>query len=500
MVARLGPHATLRCQVESPATRDVIPLWVYESGVFTTPVKDTTLAYFGQKTIQVEEPEALVDLQLKTSGPGLVGEAYPVNLIITSKGHLLKSGELDVFLGALPPTSSTTPRYLAPTSSGTDDAELLIADPEAPEGSYTKLSGSLPVPPLEVDQTWSTTVFVRRGEPKSVHLTGLLAYQTTDASSGTDDEEGSPGHTFRVESSARLECEEALEVSYQFVAPFRKDYLLPSGLPGQAKPVVIALPLNEPSALVVTVKNASSVSVSLLSIRVDEKSATDCTVRKAGSPISSAGVTLSSSDVFSQLFHVRPLKAATLEIGTIAFSWRRAAAAESSEAADQSEHPESSLSTSSQRSPMTRFFAMSAVVVESPPLVVTFDCPPYGLLGVPFACSIKIENGTKNLQEVTFSVFDTQSFIFAGAHTDTLAILPKSHHTLSYKLVPIAAGMQQLPQVRFTSTRYNAGFQPSPLSTQLFVYPSAPNMKSSVPNEHSRSSNESVNMMAGSVK
>jgi hypothetical protein len=109
-------------------------------------------------------------------------------------------------------------------------------------------------------------------------------------------------------------------------------------------------------------------------------------------------------------------------------------------------------------------------------------------------CSIKIRNGTNNLQEVTFSVFDTQSFIFAGAHTDTLAILPKSTHNLSYKLVPIAAGMQQLPQVRFTSARYPAGFQPSPLSTQLFIYPAAPKAKSPMVNELPLASSEGLNM------
>ncbi|CAM6085659.1 unnamed protein product [Calypogeia fissa] len=493
VVARVGPHATLRCQVESPATRDVIPLWIYEPGLYTTPVKDTTLAYFGQKTIQVEEPEALVDVQLKTSGPGLVGEAYPVSLVVVSKGHKLKSGELDAHLGTLPSASSATPRFGAPTpASIRDGMELLVADSEE-QGSYMPFSGPLLVPPLEVDQSWSTTMFVRWLEPKSVNLIGLLGYQTEGSSAS--EEEGKARHIFRVETSVHLECEEALDVSYQYVAPFRKDYLLPSGLaPGQPKPA-IALPLNEASALVVTVKNASSVSVRLLSANVLEKSTEDCTVRKAGSHIDSTGVILSSSEVFSQLFHVRPSTASTLDIGTIELSWQRA---EASEAANQSDMPEGSLSSAGRfPSPLVRYFPMSPVLVEAPPLVVTFDCPPYGLLGVPFMCSIKVQNGTDNLQEVSFSVFDTQSFIFAGAHSDTLAILPKCTHTLSYKLVPIAAGMQQLPQVRFTSTRYSAGFQPSPLSTQLFIYPNAPHVNSQLLSEQSRTSTESVNMKAG---
>lgn len=53
VVAHLGPHATIRCQVESVSTREEIPFWKSEPGIDAPPLTDPTLASSGQKVIQV---------------------------------------------------------------------------------------------------------------------------------------------------------------------------------------------------------------------------------------------------------------------------------------------------------------------------------------------------------------------------------------------------------------------------------------------------------------
>lgn len=53
VVARFGPDATIRCQVESPGTREEIPFWKYDLGLDTPPLADPILANYGQKVIQV---------------------------------------------------------------------------------------------------------------------------------------------------------------------------------------------------------------------------------------------------------------------------------------------------------------------------------------------------------------------------------------------------------------------------------------------------------------
>jgi hypothetical protein len=87
---------------------------------------------------------------------------------------------------------------------------------------------------------------------------------------------------------------------------------------------------------------------------------------------------------------------------------------------------------------------------------------------------IKIRNQTRLLQEVKFSLADAQSFVLSGSHSDTVFVLPKSEHTLSYKLVPLASGSQQLPRVTVTSARYSATFQPAIAASTVFIFPSKP--------------------------
>jgi hypothetical protein len=114
------------------------------------------------------------------------------------------------------------------------------------------------------------------------------------------------------------------------------------------------------------------------------------------------------------------------------------------------------------------------VSVEEPPLVVSMECPPYAILGIPFTFYVKIHNSTSLLQEIKYSLVDSQNFVFSGAHNHAAFILPKSEHIVSHKLVPLGSGSQQLPKITVTSVRYSAALTPSASAATVFVYPSEP--------------------------
>jgi hypothetical protein len=114
------------------------------------------------------------------------------------------------------------------------------------------------------------------------------------------------------------------------------------------------------------------------------------------------------------------------------------------------------------------------VHIEEPPLVVSIECPPYAILGVPFTFYVKVHNSTSLLQEIKYSLVDSQNFVFSGAHNHAAFILPKTEHTVSHKLVPLGSGSQQLPKITVTSVRYSAALTPPTAATTVFVYPSEP--------------------------
>lgn len=96
VIAKMGPHFSICCRAESPASMDHLPLWKYEDRMETYPTKDPALALSGQKAIQVEEPDPEVDLHLGASGPAFVGETFMLPVTLTSKGHEVHSGELKI--------------------------------------------------------------------------------------------------------------------------------------------------------------------------------------------------------------------------------------------------------------------------------------------------------------------------------------------------------------------------------------------------------------------
>lgn len=59
VVAHLGPHATIHCEVENVSTREDIPFWKSEPGVDAPPLANPALASSGQKVIQVSFKDTL---------------------------------------------------------------------------------------------------------------------------------------------------------------------------------------------------------------------------------------------------------------------------------------------------------------------------------------------------------------------------------------------------------------------------------------------------------
>lgn len=442
---------------------------------------------------QVEEPEALVELSLEAPVPGLVGEAFPVYITIHSTGHSIQAGDLEVYFSPSGITEGNSSSASPSTLTSPAQAELLICgDGSEGKDDFVKFTGLVEVPAINIGDSWSTVIYVRWLEPKQVTLMTTFVYQST--------EEGRSDYQYRLHKSKEIDCVEALAIQHHYMAPFRRDALLLGSLETDHKGGHVpaaALALKESSILVVTLKNTCPIPLSISRIGVTEEDESKCLVRMSGckgppgattsqssratgssddsgTEAESIGVTLAPEELFTQLFWVHPLVTSTsLLVGTVYVRWQREVSSLSTEQLS-SEVPLQQLKA--RANSVYRQLQLSRIMVESPPLVITLDCPPHAVLGKPFAMSIKVQNMTSTLQEIAFAVVDSTSFIFSGAHSDTVSILPKAAHCLSYRLIPISSGMQQLPRVRITSTWYSAGFQPSSLSTQLFVFPSTPTL------------------------
>ncbi|KAJ7556794.1 hypothetical protein O6H91_05G099000 [Diphasiastrum complanatum] len=522
--AHIGPHATICCQVESPATRESIPLWIFEPGFDLLPFMDIDLAFLGQKVTQVEEPEALIDVTINTSSAGLVGELFSVPISLKSRGHAINQGELEVYIstysasGSLEaqPSSPIDPVVAAP-------AELLIlGNPRSDSLSQTaldgdanilqKVTGPIKIASVPVDQGCSIPLYVRWFEAQSITLVVSLSYAAEDSMERKD----LAPHRFWLQRNIQLECEEPLRVSHHFTAPYRRDLLLPDSLSNEktsSSSKAVVLPSNERSMLVVTAKNICSTSISLLSVEIEEKDKSACQINiakqaslqakvhiQAGllnemsseresvelpsktSKGSSVSIELLPGETFTQLFWVHPaIISNSLDLGVICCTWKRKQEQETKVSEEVDIIGMKSLSLLKEGDgccldfpwSVTSRVQMSAVSVEETPLVLMLDCPPYALLGVPFLLFFRIHNRTRALQEVKFSVLDAQGFLFSGASRDLISVLPLSTHIVSLKLVPLASGIQQLPQITLSASRFSASFQPSPSSTQIFVFPSS---------------------------
>lgn len=440
-----------------------LPLWKFEDRVEASPTKDPALAFSGQKATQVEEADPQVDLKLDSVGPALVGENFMLPVTITSKGHSIYSGELKINLVDTRGGGLLSPRDTEASSTDNLHVELLgLSGLESEDESQSSSDnirkiqhsfGLISVPFLSVGDTWSCSLEIRWHRPKPIMLYVSLGYSPND---------GAP--KVHVHKSLQIEGKTPLGISNRFMLPFRRDPLLLSKI----KPVpdtdqLPLLPANETSILIVSAKNCAEVPLRLLSLSIepdddDVAKSNRCTIQHGEEDFTDPAFIVPGGE-FKKVFSVIPDMNTTskLKMGSVCLKWRRDFG---------SSRPTSSEVLTKQRLP--------DVQVESPPLAVSLECPPHAILGEPFTYYVRIHNQTKLLQEVKFSLADSQSFVLSGSHSDTVFVLPKSEHVLGYKLVPLASGSLHLPKVTLTSLRYSAGFQPSISASTIFVFPSKP--------------------------
>uniref|UniRef100_A0A6N2N2Y9 Trafficking protein particle complex subunit 11 domain-containing protein n=1 Tax=Salix viminalis TaxID=40686 RepID=A0A6N2N2Y9_SALVM len=467
VIAKMRPHFTICCGAESPASMEDLPLWKFEDRAETFPIKDPALAFSGQKAAQVEEPEPQVDLILGATGPALVGECFAIPVTVVCKDHAIFSGELKINLVDVKGGGLFSPREEEPFSMDSHHVELLgVSGPEGEDESLVgpdkikkiqQSFGLVSVPVLKHGESWSCKLEIKWHRPKPVMLFVSLGY--------FPDNNESTSQRIHVHKSLQIEGKTAVVFSHQFMLPFRQDPLLLSrikSVPGSDQ--LASLPLNENSVLVISAKNSSEVPLLLqsMSIEVDDGIERPCTLQHSGMDLLSPAH-LVPGEEFKKVFTVIPgVEYTSLDLGSVCLRWRR-----------NSEKEDLSTSDAIKDWVLTKH-KLPNVKVESFPLVLSLECPPYAVLGDPFMFLIKIQNQTQLLQEVKFSLADAQSFVLSGSHSDTVFVLPKSEHTLSYKLVPLASGSQQLPRVTVTSARYSATFQPSVTASTVFIFPSKP--------------------------
>uniref|UniRef100_A0A5B7A4W4 Putative trafficking protein particle complex subunit 11 n=1 Tax=Davidia involucrata TaxID=16924 RepID=A0A5B7A4W4_DAVIN len=471
VIARMGPHFTICCRAESPASLNDLPLWKFEDRVETFPTKDPGLAFSGQKFTQVEEPDPQVDLKLGASGPALVGESFIVPVTVASKGHAIHSGELKINLVDTRVGGLLSPREVEPFSSDNLHVELLsVSGLECEDESQTGMDnirkiqhsfGLISVPYINVGDSWSCKLEIKWHRPKPVMLYVSLGYSAHSSEPGAQ--------KIHVHKSLQIEGKTAVSISHRFMLPFRRDPLLLSKI----KPVpdsdqMPSLPLNETSILIVSAKNCTEVPLQLLSMSIemeDDGSGRSCILQHGSEDLIDPAL-LVPGEEFKKVFSVIPTaNFSKLEMGTVCLRWRRDSGLE-----------EQSGPNAAASEVLTKH-RLPDVNVELAPLVVSLECPPHAILGHPFTYFVRIQNQTQLLQEIKFSLADSQSFVLSGCHNDTIFVLPKSEHILGYKLVPLASGSQQLPRVTVTAMRYSAGFQPSIAASTVFVFPSNPHFK-----------------------
>eukprot|EP00850_Spirogloea_muscicola_P017600 SM000153S01589 [mRNA] locus=s153:65187:74651:- [translate_table: standard] len=485
VVACIGPHASISWQVDAFGAvlgEEVALPWATEAAAPHLPALRLELASEGHRAVQVEEPRPLVDVILDCAGPGLVGECLPARVGVASRGHSVLGGELRLALAPLAEAAATEP---ARTSGETLPIRILVRDDSGNGAAVLRDSPSiLAVPDIAAGGQWFSDVYLRWQEPIGVRLTASITYTAADSEEG-----GGHGRRFEAQKSMHAQCEDALLASCRLVAPCRQASLLPGAAAASvAGGSSEALAIEEPCTLVATVRSGASTPITLLSVCFEEADPASCSVVPAGSGSdhdasnelgwdllkgggSMAGVELAQEATFVRLFNVTALVASPhLLLGSLILRWRRA-------------QPTAALGCSGNggggqpSEVVTMRVKVPPVLTEAACLTATLVTPDLALLGRPFHASMTIANNTPLLQEVAFSVADSGSFLFAGARTGTISILPHSSHNLPLCLVPLTSGMLALPQLQLHATRYRAAFRASQDSSKLFAHPSVPASK-----------------------
>ncbi|PNY17153.1 hypothetical protein L195_g013891, partial [Trifolium pratense] len=488
VIAKIGSHFAICCRAESPASLDSLPLWTLEDCIQTVPIKDPVLVFSGQKSTQVEEPDPQVDLVLGSSGPALVGEVFLVPVTLVSKGHDVYSGELKINLVDVKGGGLFSPRD-SPYSTESHHVQLLgISGPEGEDDSHLDSDnikkiqqsfGLISVPFIKNGDSWSCRLEIKWHRPKPIMLYVSLGY--------TPNNNESNAQMVHVHQNLQIEGNTAIVINHNYLMPFRRDPLLlaknkQTSESDQNKQVSESdqkkqasesdqpesLPSNQKSVFIVSAKNCSEVPLRLKSISIEEEDGVErtCSIQHGNEDLSNPAL-LVAGEEFKKVFSISSnMNTSKLKLGTVCLRWRRDLGV-----------GEKCASTTTLSSWVVTKEKVPDKNVELPPLIVSMECPPYAILGDPFTYYIRILNQTQLLQEIKYSLADAQSFVLCGYHNDTVYVLPKSEHIVSYKLVPLASGMQQLPRFSMTSVRYSAAYQPSNSSNSVFVFPSKPNFK-----------------------
>ncbi|GAU35518.1 hypothetical protein TSUD_155490 [Trifolium subterraneum] len=488
VIAKIGSHFAICCRAESPASLDSLPLWTLEDCIQTVPIKDAVLVFSGQKSTQVEEPDPEVDLVLGSSGPALVGEVFLVPVTLVSKGHDVYSGEMKINLVDVKGGGLFSPRD-SPYSTESHHVQLLgISGPEGEDDSHLNSDnikkiqqsfGLISVPFIKNGDSWSCRLEIKWHRPKPIMLYVSLAY--------TPNNNESNAQMVHVHKNLQIEGNTAIVINHNYLMPFRRDPLLlaknkqtlESDQNKQASESELnkqasesdqpeSLPSNQKSVLIISAKNCSEIPLRLKSISIEDEDGVErtCSIQHGNEELSNPALLVAGKE-FKKVFSVSSnMNTSKLKLGTVCLRWRRDLGV-----------GEKCASTATLSSWVVTKEKLPDKNVELPPLIVRMECPPYAILGDPFTYYIRILNQTQLLQEIKYSLADAQSFVLCGYHNDTVYVLPKSEHIVSYKLVPLASGMQQLPKFSMTSVRYSAAYQPSNSSNSVFVFPSKPNFK-----------------------
>lgn len=446
-------------------------MWKYENQPETYPTLDPALSLSGQKSIQVEEPNPLVDLTVNSTSPALVGEVFQIPVHVVSTGHVIRAGELKINLV----DARGGGMLMSPRETDDSDAhhvELLSISglPEEKEdASKTDLLeetetdvikkiqysfGVVSVPVLKKGDSWSCNLDIRWHRPKSVMLYVSLGYNPGDADQRVN-----------VHRSLQIEGKVPFLINHRFMMPFRREPLLISNVrsmitPGEEQKVSLAL--KENNIVIISAKNCNEVPLNLVSMKVLPESGTDSSeklfeVQEISGISDKHNTRFVPGEEFRGVFSVTPLVAnPNFSLGVVCLEWMR-----------ENQNQDQSQNVSTKHS-------LPRVCVEEPPLVAAIECPPFAIVGAPFSLYIKVKNTTSLLQEIKYSLGDSQNFVFCGAHVHSASVLPGKEHVLSYKFVAFTSGSQQLPRITITSVRYSAQLNPSVAASTIFVYPTEP--------------------------
>eukprot|EP01006_Ploeotia_vitrea_P015152 TRINITY_DN42354_c0_g1_i1.p1 TRINITY_DN42354_c0_g1~~TRINITY_DN42354_c0_g1_i1.p1 ORF type:complete len:767 (-),score=35.04 TRINITY_DN42354_c0_g1_i1:74-2374(-) len=85
------------------------------------------------------------------------------------------------------------------------------------------------------------------------------------------------------------------------------------------------------------------------------------------------------------------------------------------------------------------------ISVQQVPITIEIQAPITAWLGCPITLTVTLYNTTKSMQAVDIAFHDCRSFFWSGRASMTYDILPQQHVVLSYNLVPIQIGANNLP-------------------------------------------------------